>query len=124
MKEKKKRVWSPVHSTFFTYVGSADQTEPNTPNNKTLDGENKMKETNDGPFGLKRIVTDGGTTFFRNADGIFDEAGKKVMMSMAELRRFEVNERQKEKNLESKAASSDDAGSADQAESNTSTTES
>ena len=30
-----------------------------------------MKETNDGPFGLTRVVTDGGTTFFRNANGIF-----------------------------------------------------
>ena len=51
-----------------------------------------MKETNDGPFGLTRIVTDGGTTFFRNSNGIFDESGKKVMISMAELRRFEQNE--------------------------------
>lgn len=85
-----------------------------------------MKETNDGPFGLKRIVTDGGTTFFRNRDGIFDETGKKVMISMGELRRFECNERQrKEKtNLESEAASSDDAGSTDQTEPNTPTTKS
>ncbi len=51
-----------------------------------------MKETNDGPFGLTRIVTDGGTTFFRNSNGIFDESGKKVMISMAELRCFERNE--------------------------------
>ena len=52
-----------------------------------------MKETNDGPFGLTRIVTDGGTTFFRNSNGIFDESGKKVMISMAELRRVEQNEK-------------------------------
>ena len=57
-----------------------------------------MKETNDGPFGLKRIVTDGGTTFFRNTNGIFDETGKRVMVSMAELRRFEQNEKAKRKN--------------------------
>ena len=57
-----------------------------------------MKETSDGPFGLKRIVTDGGTTFFRNTNGIFDETGKKVMVSMAELRRFEQNEKAKRKN--------------------------
>lgn len=52
-----------------------------------------MKETNDGPFGLTRVVTDGGTTFFRNANGIFDANGKKVMISMGELRRFEQNEK-------------------------------
>ena len=57
-----------------------------------------MKETDDGPFGLKRIVTDGGTTFFRNKNGIFDETGKKVMVSMAQLRRFEYNEKAKRKN--------------------------
>lgn len=53
-----------------------------------------MKETNDGPFGLKRIVTDGGTTFFRNSNGIFDEKGKETRFkSMAELRRFEAQEK-------------------------------
>ena len=52
-----------------------------------------MKVTDDGPFGLKRIVTDGGTTFFRNTNGIFDETGKKVMISMGELRRFEQDEK-------------------------------
>ncbi len=52
-----------------------------------------MKETDDGPFGLTRVVTDGGTTFFRNANGIFDANGKKVMISMGELRRFEQNEK-------------------------------
>ena len=57
-----------------------------------------MKETNDGPFGLKRIVTDGGTTFFRNTNGIFDETGKKVMVSMAQLRRFEANEKKEREN--------------------------
>ena len=81
-----------------------------------------MKETDDGPFGLKRIVTDGGTTFFRNTNGIFDETGKKVMVSMAQLRRFEANEREQKKNLESKAASSDDEGSSDQTEQDTPTT--
>ena len=52
-----------------------------------------MKVTDDGPFGLKRIVTDGGTTFFRNTNGIFDETGKRVMISMGELRRFEQDEK-------------------------------
>ena len=56
-----------------------------------------MKETNDGPFGTKRIVTDAGTTFFRNNNGIFDKDGKKIMVSMAQLRRFEINEKTKEK---------------------------
>ena len=54
-----------------------------------------MKETNDGPFGLKRIVTDEGTTFFRNSNGIFDEQGKKRFTSMAQFRRFEAQEKVK-----------------------------
>ena len=54
-----------------------------------------MKETNDGPFGLKRIVTDKGTTFFRNSNGIFDEQGKKRFTSMAQFRRFEAQEKVK-----------------------------
>jgi hypothetical protein len=53
-----------------------------------------MKETNDGPFGLKRIVTEGGTTFFRNTNGIFDEAGKKVFVTMGEVRRFERQQKE------------------------------
>jgi len=47
----------------------------------------------DGPFGMDRVVTDSGTTFFRNRNGIFDESGKKVFISMAQLRRFEANEK-------------------------------
>lgn len=56
-----------------------------------------MKETDDGPFGLKRIVTDSGTTFFKNSNGIFDEQGKKRFVSMAQVRRFEAQEKAKNK---------------------------
>ena len=50
------------------------------------------------PYGMDRIETDGGTVFYRNKNGIFDKTGKKVMVSMAQLRRFEANEKQQENN--------------------------
>ena len=38
-----------------------------------------MKETNDGPYGLKSIQTDDGKVlFYRNRNGIFDKTGKKM----------------------------------------------
>ena len=46
------------------------------------------------PYCMDRIETDGGTVFYRNKNGIFDKTGKKVMVSMAQLRRFEANEKQ------------------------------
>ena len=51
-------------------------------------------EKKDAPFGMDRITTDGGTGYYRNKNGIFDKTGKKVMVSMAQLRRFEANEKQ------------------------------
>ena len=38
-----------------------------------------MKETNDGPYGLKSIQTDDGKVlFYRNRNGVFDKTGKKM----------------------------------------------
>ena len=51
-------------------------------------------EKKDAPFGMDKVTTDGGTVFYRNKNGIFDKTGKKVMVSMAQLRRFEANEKQ------------------------------
>ena len=51
-------------------------------------------EKKNAPFGMDRVTTDGGTVFYRNKNGIFDKTGKKVMVSMAQLRRFEANEKQ------------------------------
>lgn len=31
-----------------------------------------------GPYGMERIVTDGGTTFYFNRNGVFDTTGKKM----------------------------------------------
>ena len=55
-------------------------------------------EKKDAPYGMDRVTTDGGTVFYRNKNGIFDKTGKKVMVSMAQLRRFEANEKQQENN--------------------------
>ena len=55
-------------------------------------------EKKDAPYGMDRVTTDGGTVFYRNKNGLFDKTGKKVMVSMAQLRRFEANEKQQENN--------------------------
>ncbi len=45
-------------------------------------------------YGMDRIETDQGTVFCRNKNGFFDAAGEPAQVpSMAQLRRFEANEK-------------------------------